>query len=116
MCNVSRVFSEFWAAGGHSMEPRPTILVWLESSPQPASWEGSHKSIGPKGANLLIRDQGCGPPVVLLGGVRTLMMYSVKELFSTHSLRDHSNPLLCYKSRCKHVSVFQYKPYMVLNK
>ncbi|GFT56957.1 hypothetical protein NPIL_15301 [Nephila pilipes] len=53
---------EVWAPGGHSMEPRPTILVWLESSPQPASWEGSHKSIGPKGTNLLIHDQGCWTP------------------------------------------------------
>ncbi|GFT91963.1 hypothetical protein NPIL_73031 [Nephila pilipes] len=53
---------EVWAPRGHSMGPRPTILVSLESSPQLASWEGSHESIGPIGANLLFHDQGFGPP------------------------------------------------------
>ncbi|GFT09947.1 hypothetical protein NPIL_100511, partial [Nephila pilipes] len=32
----------------------------------------SHESIGPIGANLLIREQGCGRPVALLRVVRTL--------------------------------------------
>ncbi|GFT80579.1 hypothetical protein NPIL_119151 [Nephila pilipes] len=88
-----------WAPGDHSMRPRPTISVSLESRLlSPRRGRGHFESIGPMRSQSPILRPGCRPRGPLVG-VRTGL--SGEALFMRSHLRVTRPPLLWSKSRAR---------------